>query len=141
MRSYKERSRPVAFNVLIIDDSPAMRKFIRRVLALSGVEIGECLDAADGQEALNVLRANWVDIVLTDINMPNMNGEQFMEKMAGDPLLSSIPVLVVSTDRSDVRMKRLLDLGARDYLTKPFLPEELGGVLGKVLGGQAHGAN
>jgi len=131
----------VAFNVLIIDDSPAMRKFIRRVLTLSGVEIGECLDAGDGQEALRVLQANWVDIVLTDINMPNMNGEQFMEKMAGDPLLSSIPVLVVSTDRSDVRMKRLLDLGARDYLTKPFLPEELGGVLGKVLGGQAHGAN
>ena len=131
----------MAFNVLIIDDSPAMRKFIRRVLALSGVEIGECLDAADGQEALNVLRANWVDIVLTDINMPNMNGEQFMEKMAGDPLLSSIPVLVVSTDRSDARMKRMLGLGAKDYLTKPFLPEQLGGVLGKVLGGQAHGAN
>lgn len=131
----------MAFNVLIIDDSPAMRKFIRRVLALSGVEIGECLDAGDGQEALKVLQANWVDIVLTDINMPNMNGEQFMEKMAGDPLLSSIPVLVVSTDRSDVRMKRMLGLGARDYLTKPFLPEELGGVLGKVLGGQTHGAN
>ena len=131
----------MAFNVLIIDDSPAMRKFIRRVLALSGVEIGECLDAADGQEALNVLRANWVDIVLTDINMPNMNGEQFMEKMAGDPLLSSIPVLVVSTDRSDARMKRMLGLGAKDYLTKPFLPEQLGGVLGKVLGGRAHGAN
>ncbi|MGH9586199.1 MAG: response regulator [Acidobacteriaceae bacterium] len=131
----------MAFNVLIIDDSPAMRKFIRRVLALSGVEIGECLYAGDGQEALNVLHANWVDIVLTDINMPNMNGEQFMEKMAGDPLLSSIPVLVVSTDRSDVRMKRMLGLGARDYLTKPFLPEELGGVLGKLLGGQTHGAN
>ena len=131
----------MAFNVLIIDDSPAMRKFIRRVLALSGVEIGECLDAADGQEALNVLRANWVDIVLTDINMPNMNGEQFMEKMAGDPLLSSIPVLVVSTDRSDARMKRMLGLGAKDYLTKPFLPEQLGGVLGKVLGGRSHGAN
>ncbi|HEU4983013.1 MAG TPA: response regulator [Acidobacteriaceae bacterium] len=131
----------MAFNVLIIDDSPAMRKFIRRVLALSGVEIGECLDAGDGQEALNILRANWVDIVLTDINMPNMNGEQFMEKMAGDPLLSSIPVLVVSTDRSDARMKRMLGLGAKDYLTKPFLPEQLGGVLGKVLGGRAHGAN
>jgi two-component system chemotaxis response regulator CheY len=131
----------VAFNVLIIDDSPAMRKFIRRVLALSGVEIGECLDAGDGQEALNVLQANWVDIVLTDINMPNMNGEQFMEKMAGDPLLSSIPVLVVSTDRSDARMKRMLGLGAKDYLTKPFLPEQLGGVLGKLLGGRAHGAN
>lgn len=131
----------MAFNVLIIDDSPAMRKFIRRVLTLSGVEIGECLDAGDGQEALNVLQANWVDIVLTDINMPNMNGEQFMEKMAGDPLLSSIPVLVVSTDRSDARMKRMLGLGARDYLTKPFLPEDLGGVLGKLLGGRAHGAN
>ena len=131
----------MAFNVLIIDDSPAMRKFIRRVLTLSGVEIGECLDAGDGQEALNVLQANWVDIVLTDINMPNMNGEQFMEKMAGDPLLSSIPVLVVSTDRSDARMKRMLGLGAKDYLTKPFLPEDLGGILGKLLGGQAHGAN
>lgn len=131
----------MAFNVLIIDDSPAMRKFIRRVLMLTGIELGECLDAGDGQEALDLLKQKWVDIVLTDINMPTMNGEQFMKKVADDPLLSSIPVLVVSTDRSEARVRQMLALGARDYVTKPFLPETLGNVLEKLLGGQSHGTD
>ena len=125
----------MAFSVLIVDDSPAMRKFIRRVLSLSGLEIGECLDAGDGQQALDLLRTKWVDIVLTDINMPTMNGEQFMQQMATDPLLGSIPVLVISTDRSETRLERMLGLGARDYITKPFLPEALGDTMTKLLTG------
>lgn len=131
----------MAFSVLIVDDSPAMRKFIRRVLTLSGLEIGECLDAGDGQEALDVLQSTWVDIVLTDINMPNMNGEEFMQRLARDPLLNSVPVLVISTDRSEARLERMLGLGAKDYITKPFLPEQLGGTMMKLLAGGPHGAN
>lgn len=128
----------MAFSVLIVDDSPAMRKFIRRVLTLCGLEIGECLDAGDGQEALDILRTNWVDIVLTDINMPNMNGEQFMQRMATDPLLRSIPVLLISTDRSDARHERMLGLGAKDYITKPFLPEQLGDTMSRLLAGGSY---
>jgi two-component system chemotaxis response regulator CheY len=131
----------VAYSVLIVDDSSAMRKFIRRVLDLSGLELGECLDAADGQQALDLLRANWIDIVMTDINMPVMNGEELLEKLAVDPVLRSIPVLVVSTDRSPARLARMLSLGARDYVTKPFLPETLRDVMEKLLAGGAHAGN
>jgi len=126
----------VAFNVLIVDDSPAMRKFIRRVITLSGLDPRECLDAGNGQEALELLRANWVDIVLTDINMPVMNGEQLLRALSGDPLLESIPVMVISTDRTEIRLKQMLALGARDYVTKPFLPETLGYAMERLLMGE-----
>jgi two-component system, chemotaxis family, chemotaxis protein CheY len=129
----------MAFSILIVDDSPVMRKFIRRVLDLTGLEIGECLDAGDGRQALDLLQQSWVDIILTDINMPVMNGEQFLEKLSADPLLGSIPVLLISTDRSDSRIHRMLALGAKDYVTKPFFPETLGAVMQKLLTGENHG--
>ncbi len=128
----------MAFNVLIVDDSPGMRKVIRRVMALSGFDVGTCLEAGDGLEALKVLDEEWMDIVVTDINMPNMNGEQLIETLAADPLRSSIPVLVVSTDRSDERLKRMMALGARGYVTKPFMPATLGEALEKIVGKASH---
>lgn len=124
----------MAFNVMIVDDSPAMRAFVRRVLDLSGFALGELWEAADGDEALDRLRRNWVDVILTDINMPGMNGEQFVRRLAGDELLRSIPVIVVSTDGTEHRMHQMLALGARGYVTKPFLPETLRAELEHVLG-------
>jgi two-component system, chemotaxis family, chemotaxis protein CheY len=125
----------MAFNVLLVDDSPAMRSFVRRVLALAGFEVGQCLEAGNGQEALDVLRSEWVDVILTDINMPVMDGEQFARQLAADDVLRSIPVLVVSTDCTQARIDRMLALGARGYVTKPFTPEVLGRELEQVLGG------
>jgi two-component system, chemotaxis family, chemotaxis protein CheY len=124
----------MAFNVLLVDDSPSMRKVIRRVLTLSGFDVGTCLEAGDGLEALQVLEDAWIDVVITDINMPNMNGEELVVKMSEDPMRSYIPVLVVSTDRSDERLARMMALGARGYVTKPFLPETLGAAMGKIVG-------
>jgi two-component system, chemotaxis family, chemotaxis protein CheY len=131
----------MACNVLIVDDSPAMRKFIRRVLSLSGLEMGEYFDAGNGQEALDLLHEHWIDIVLTDINMPVMNGEQFLERFSHDPLFESIPVLVVSTDKTKTRIERMLALGAKDYVTKPFQPEQLGLVMERLLAGEHHADN
>lgn len=125
----------MAYNVLIVDDSPAMRSFVRRVLELSGIEVGRCMEAGDGAEALEVLRKEWVDVVLTDLNMPTMDGEQFVRKLEEDPALQSIPVLVVSTDRTDHRVQRMLTLGAKGYVTKPFQPETLREELERALGG------
>ena len=122
------------FRILIVDDSPAMRSVIRRVIQLSGFELETCLEAGDGAEAFDLLRQNWVDVVLTDINMPVMNGEELMSRLREDELLSSIPVVVVSTDASEHRVQRLLGLGARGYLTKPFHPEGLRAQLQRVLG-------
>jgi two-component system chemotaxis response regulator CheY len=130
----EKEHKPMAFNVLIVDDSPSMRKVIRRVLMLSGFEVGECMEAGDGLEALEVLDRAWMDVVVTDINMPNMNGEELLERLASDSMRSSIPVLVVSTDRSDDRLRRMMALGARGYVTKPFVPETLGAAMANIMG-------
>lgn len=124
----------MAFNVLIVDDSPAMRAFVRRVLDLSGLAVGNYMEAGNGQEALDLLQREWVDVVLTDLNMPTMDGEQFVRILEADGELRAIPVLVVSTDRTEDRVQRLLTLGAKGYVTKPFLPETLRGEIEKVLG-------
>jgi len=88
----------MAFRVLIVDDSSVMRAFIRRIIVLSGMEGAEFLEASDGREALNLLHNQWVDVVLTDINMPSMDGEQLVRCLAADDMLQSVPVVIVSTD-------------------------------------------
>jgi two-component system chemotaxis response regulator CheY len=125
----------MAVNVLIVDDSPAMRSLIGRILQLSGLELGSRFEAGNGHEALSVLKQEWVDVILTDINMPGMNGEQLMEALEGDDELKSVPVIVVSTDGTDARIHRLCSMGARGYIRKPFRPETLRNEVQKVLGG------
>jgi two-component system, chemotaxis family, chemotaxis protein CheY len=120
--------------VLIVDDSPAMRAFIRRVLEMSGLEVAGCLEASNGEEALRLLEHNWVDAVLTDINMPQMDGEEFMRRLAEDEVLRLIPVLVISTDATESRMQKMVALGAKGYVTKPFAPETLRAELERSLG-------
>jgi len=120
-------------HVLVVDDSPAMRAFIRRVLDLSGLEVGRCLEACNGEEALRLLEDNWVDAVLTDINMPRMGGEELLRRMSEHDVLRLIPVLVVSTDRTESRMQQMLTLGARGYVAKPFAPASLARALRKLL--------
>jgi len=124
----------MAYRILIVDDSPAMRAFVRRVLELSGFDLSDCFEAGDGAEALTLLGAEWVDAILTDINMPRMDGEQFLARLAADDLLRSIPAIVISTDATHGRIARLTALGARGYVTKPFVPEELRDVLERTLG-------
>ena len=111
-----------------------MRTFVRRVLDLSGLDVAKYLQAGNGQEALDLLRDEWVDVVLTDINMPVMDGAQFVRLLEEDDSLRSIPVLVVSTDRTEARAQEMLNLGARGYVRKPFQPETLREELEKVLG-------
>jgi two-component system chemotaxis response regulator CheY len=124
----------VGFTVLIVDDSTVMRGFIRRVMDLSGFPFQTVLEASDGAEALKVLADNWVDVVLTDINMPNMNGEELVRRLEQDDLLRSIPVVVVSTDSTDSRIHQMRLLGAKGYVKKPFQPETLRDELERVLG-------
>jgi two-component system, chemotaxis family, chemotaxis protein CheY len=124
----------MAFQILIVDDSDTMRTFIIRVISLSGLDVGHCLEASNGQEALDVLRANWVDVVLTDVNMPVMNGEEFLACMAADEMLRTIPVLVVSTDATQHRIQRMMDLGAKGYVAKPLTPEMLRAGIERLLG-------
>jgi two-component system, chemotaxis family, chemotaxis protein CheY len=124
----------MAYRVLITDDSPAMRSFVRRVIELSGFELSHCFEAGDGEEALSVLRSEWVDAILTDINMPGVDGEELLRRLAADEMLRSIPAVVISTDATEKRISRLLSLGARGYVTKPFRPETLRAELERILG-------
>ena len=121
------------YRVMIVDDSRSMRAFVRRVMDLSGFEVDSCLNAANGADALALLHEQPVDIILTDINMPEMNGEEFVRQMAEREELRSIPVVVVSTDGTQNRIRRLLDLGAKGYVVKPFSPEALRAELERVL--------
>lgn len=123
----------MAYRVLIVDDSPAMRAFVRRVMEISGFELSTCLEAANGIEALELLRNEWVDAILSDINMPCMDGEQFLERLASDELLRAIPVIIISTDGTDKRVEHMLALGARGYVIKPFRPETLRAELERTL--------
>ena len=84
--------------------------------------------------ALDLLREHWVDIIITDINMPTMDGEQFVRKLQDDDLLRTIPVLVVSTDGSEQRVERMMSLGAAGYVKKPFSPEALRKRMEELLG-------
>jgi two-component system chemotaxis response regulator CheY len=124
----------MAYRVLIVDDSPAMRTFVRRVIELSGFELSECFEASDGWQALHLLRAEWVDAILTDINMPGMDGQELLRRLREDELLRSIPAIVISTDATAHRIASMASLGARGYVTKPFLPETLRTELERTLG-------
>lgn len=124
----------MAFNVLIVDDSSAMRSVIKKIIKVSGFNIGNFMEAGDGVEALKILKEDWVDLVLSDINMPNMNGLELIGKMAEDDMLKSIPVVMVTTEGSDEKVKKSKALGAAGYIKKPFLPEDIKVTLCNIMG-------
>lgn len=120
--------------VLIVDDSPVMRSFVRRVMRLAGFDEAEYLEAKDGNDGLSRARSASVDLVLTDINMPGMNGEEFLAALHSDAALSAIPAVVISTDATHDRKARMTALGARGYLAKPFSPEALRAEIDRAMG-------
>ena len=124
----------MSLSVLVVDDSAIVRTVVRKVLALTGLDIGQLHEAAHGGEALDVLRRTPVDLVLADVNMPTMNGVELLAEMHRDPDLAGVPVVIVSSDRTEPRIEQLHRTGARAYVTKPFRPEQLGKVLRDVLG-------
>jgi len=111
-----------------------MRSMIRRVISLSGLDVSECLEAGDGVEALEMVAREWVDVILADINMPRMNGEELVRRLSEMGITTSVPVIVVSTDGTSLRRARLMKLGAKGYLVKPFAPEMLRDEVERVLG-------
>lgn len=125
----------MAYNVLIADDSASIRFIIEKALRLSGIEIGEVHEAPDGVGALKVLAENWIDLVLADINMPNMGGIELIENMRHQGITGRVPVIVVSTEGRREVIDHLLQSGAAAFLRKPFAPGELGAVTLSVLEG------
>ena len=124
----------MSFNVLIVDDSRSMRAVIKKTISMSGFKMDQCVEAGNGREALDVLAKAWVDVIISDINMPEMDGLELLEELKKDGLLKAIPVIVISTEGSEKRIRDAYDLGARGFIKKPFLPEEIKKVLYEVIG-------
>ena len=124
----------MSFNVLIVDDSNAMRAVIKKIIAMSGFKMDECWEAGSGKEALEILSHAWVDVIISDINMPEMNGLELVGRLKGDELYKEIPVIMVSTEGSAERMREAFVKGAQGFIKKPFLPEDLRKALYEVIG-------
>lgn len=123
----------MAYNILIVDDSLTARTFIARTLQMAEVPLNQIYQARNGQEAMDLLQRVWVDMVFADINMPMMNGTEMVRQMRTIDLLKSIPVIIVSTDRSAQRMAEMREAGVQAYLTKPITPEDLKDVVERFL--------
>jgi len=124
----------MGFNILIVDDSSSIRRLLKKVLELSGIELGEVLEASNGVEALEVLKREWVDFILCDIHMPKMDGIQFLRELKRDEVLSRIPVIMVSTEGREEIVQEVKALGIRAYVKKPFSPEEIREVIENLVG-------
>jgi two-component system, chemotaxis family, chemotaxis protein CheY len=123
----------MAFNILIVDDSTTTRGMVKKVLKLTGLELGEILEASNGLKGLEVLRQNWVDLVLADLNMPEMTGQAMIEEMLKDPMLSQVPVIVVSSEGDQKVISILFEKGVKDFIRKPFDANTLRNLVEKAL--------
>ena len=116
---------------LVVEDSAMMREFI--ISSLSTFSAIRSVEAANGFEALRLLPQKVFDIILTDINMPDINGLELLSYLKNHPNYQAIPVVIISTEKSEQDRKRGLALGAIDYLTKPFQPKDLQLIISKIL--------
>ncbi len=124
----------MSFNLLIVDDSNSMRAVIKKIITISGFQMDQCLEAANGREAMDLLSANWVDIIISDINMPEVNGLEMLDQLKINDTLKAIPVIMITTEGSSERLQEAFARGAKGFIKKPFLPEEIKKVLYQVIG-------
>lgn len=120
--------------ILIVDDSALTRKAIGRIIEMIDLEFDEVVEACNGREALEMLQRGNIDLVLADLNMPEMGGIEMIYHMASNEVTKNIPVVVISTESSTTRIEGLLANGAKNYLHKPFTPEQVKEVIEETLG-------
>lgn len=114
----------MAINVLVVEDSPTMRKVIERTFNICGFDKTSIFEAANGKEGLAILEEQKVDILLIDINMPVMDGLKMLKEVRGREKIKEIPTLVVSAESNDKRIEKINSYGAT-FIHKPFTPEKL----------------
>ena len=112
-------------DVLIVDDSAAIRKILHRALVRAQLPLGKVVEANDGCEALQKLEAEPVGLILADIDMPNMDGIELLSKLKALDAYKSVPVLMITADGSQEKVLQALDLGAAGYVLKPFTSEQI----------------
>lgn len=124
----------MSLNILIVDDSMLMRTALKRTIDMAGIETADITEAGNGVEALEILEKSPVDLILTDLNMPEMNGFELVKCLKENPEYANIPVIVVTTESSTVRIEDLEAEGIKEYLHKPFTPEEFRDTITRSLG-------
>lgn len=112
-------------DVLIVDDSAAIRKILHRVLLQAEIPLGQVYEAGDGAAALHELKRANVGLILSDINMPEMDGLQFLEAVKGDQALRSIPFILITTEGGSEKVMKAVALGAHGYVRKPFTADQI----------------
>jgi len=115
----------MALDVLIVDDSAAIRKILERVLRHADFHLGEVIEAADGREALEKLSSRSVGLILSDINMPNMDGLEFLQNVKANENWKNLPMIMVTTEGSQDKVLQAIQLGASGYIRKPFTAEQI----------------
>jgi two-component system chemotaxis response regulator CheY len=110
---------------LIVDDSSVMRKIVERALRQAGLESLVVYEAASGAEGIEQLRTKTVDLILSDINMPTMDGLEFVRQIKAQNLAPGIPVVMITTESSEEHVKQAIQAGARGYIRKPFTAEQV----------------
>jgi two-component system chemotaxis response regulator CheY len=112
-------------DVLIVDDSAAIRKILHRVLLQADVPLGRVLEAGDGNEALATLAESPVNLILSDINMPNMDGIELLRAVKDQAATKDVPVVMVTTEGGSSKVMEAVNLGASGYVRKPFTAEQI----------------
>jgi len=112
-------------DVLIVDDSAAIRKILQRVLRQAEVPLGEVYEAGDGVEALEMLKSKQVGLILSDINMPNMDGLELLSKVRAEHAWDKVPIVMVSTECTQAKVLEAVERGASGYVRKPFTAEQI----------------
>ncbi len=122
----------MAKNILIVDDSGVMRKIVQRSLRQAGLNIGTVFEGGDGKEGLAVFGEKNPDLILSDINMPNMDGLEFIRHVRAQN--STVPIIMITTEGGEDKVQEALQIGANGYVKKPFTPDQLQKTLGPILG-------
>ncbi len=115
---------------LIVDDSSLMRKMVERAIGQAGFKLDQVLQAANGEEALQILRleeaaGTKIELIVSDINMPVMDGLQFLEQKQREKLADSVPIVMITTEGGEAMVRRAMAAGAKGYITKPFVPDSV----------------
>lgn len=131
MTAGSREGRRVGRTIMVVDDSSTTRSLIASHLSESGDF--DIVEAGSGFEALKILPTRKVDLIITDINMPDINGLELISFVRENPIYSDIPTVIITTEDSEEDRKRGMELGAREYIVKPFTAEEIKEAVGRVL--------
>jgi two-component system, chemotaxis family, chemotaxis protein CheY len=126
-----------SIRALIVDDSSVMRKIVERSLRQAGIELSEVFQAGNGAEALGILQDTVVDLILCDINMPVMDGLEFVKQLSGVANAKGVPVVMITTEGSEAHVVQAISCGARGYIRKPFTAEQVKEHVIPVLAGKS----